>query len=185
VVFTSDNGGERFSDVWPFTGSKGGVYEGSNRVPAIVRFPGVLPERKVSEQVAATFDWTATILAAAGVQANPAYPFDGVDLVPLLQRAGRGVPTQPRQLFWRIGGQRAVRDGNLKYVRLANASQVVTEGGLPAALLGTEFLFDVVDDPRERANLLAARPEEAARLSAAWEAWNATVLPEPATNAGG
>jgi hypothetical protein len=78
-----------------------------------------------------------------------------------------------------------VRDGNLKYVRLANAAQVVTQGGLPAALLGTEFLFDVTVDPRERANLLAARPDDAARLSAAWEAWNATVLPElPPSTAG-
>jgi hypothetical protein len=61
---------------------------------------------------------------------------------------------------------------------------MVTQGGLPAALLGTEFLLDVVEDPRERANLLAARPDEAARLSAAWDAWNATVLPEPAPSAG-
>jgi arylsulfatase A-like enzyme len=75
-------------------------------------------------------------------------------------------------------GQRALRDGDLKYVRLAREAQVVTQGGLPAALLGTEFLFDVTEKPRERANLLAARPEDAARLKAAWEAWNATVLPE-------
>jgi arylsulfatase A-like enzyme len=184
VVFTSDNGGERFSDVWPFTGSKGGVYEGSNRVPAIIRYPGVLPERKVSEQVAITFDWTATLLAAAGARQNPAYPLDGIDLVPQLQATG-SAPTRPRQLFWRIGGQRAVRDGDLKYVRLANLAQVVTQGGLPAELLGTEFLFDVTQDPRERANLLAARPEDAARLSAAWDAWNAAVLPElPRPSAG-
>jgi arylsulfatase A-like enzyme len=167
------------------TGNKGGVYEGSNRVPAIVRYPGALPERKVSEQVATSFDWTATILKAAGVPPHPSYPLDGIDLVPLLQTAGSGAPSRPRQLFWRIAGQRAVRDGNSKYVRLAKASQVVTQGGLPAALLGTEFLFDVVQDPRERANLLAARPAEAARLRAAWEAWNATMLPEPAPPSAG
>jgi arylsulfatase A-like enzyme len=178
VVFTSDNGGERFSDVWPFVGSKGGVYEGSQRVPAIIRYPGALPERVVSEQVATTFDWTATLLAAGGAAANPAYPLDGIDLLPLLRGAGSSALARPRQLFWRIGGQRAVRDGDLKYIRLPSEAQVVTQGGLPAALLGTEFLFDVREDPRERANLLAARPDDAARLSAAWEAWNATVLPE-------
>jgi arylsulfatase A-like enzyme len=184
VVFTSDNGGERFSDVWPFTGSKGGVYEGSNRVPAIIRYPGVLPERKVSEQVAITFDWTATLLGAAGARQNPAYPLDGINLLPFLQSTGKAPPLR-RQLFWRIKGQRAVRDGDLKYVRLANTSQVVTQGGLPAALLGTEFLFDVTQDPHERANLLAARPEDAARLSAAWQAWNATVLPELSARSAG
>ena len=175
VVFTSDNGGERFSDMWPFTGSKGGVYEGSNRVPAIIRYPGVLPEGKVSEQVAATFDWTATFLAAGGARADAAFPLDGIDLVPLL---ARDAPPRPRQLFWRIRGQRAVRDGNLKYIRLADPTQLQIQGGLPAPVYGTEFLFDLAQDPRERANLLAARPADVKRLSSAWEAWNRTVLPE-------
>jgi arylsulfatase A-like enzyme len=175
VVFTSDNGGERFSNMWPFTGSKGGVYEGSNRVPAIIRHPGALPEGKVSEQVAATFDWTATFLAAGGAHADAAYPLDGIDLMPLLAKGGA---PRPRQLFWRIRGQRAVRDGNLKYIRLADPSQAVVQGGLPAPLLGTEFLFDLAQDASERANLLEARPKDAARLNAAWEAWNRTILPE-------
>jgi len=55
---------------------------------------------------------------------------------------------------------------------------VVTQGGLPPALLGTEFLFDLSRDPDERANLLEQRPADARRLNAAWEAWNRTVLPE-------
>jgi arylsulfatase A-like enzyme len=176
VVFTSDNGGERFSDMWPFTGSKGGVYEGSHRVPAIIRYPGVLPEGTVSEQVAITFDWTATLLAAGGAKSKPAYPLDGIDLVPLLGKAVHAA--RPRQLFWRLRGQRAVRDGELKYIRLADPSQVQTQGGLPAALLGTEFLFDIARDPGERANLLEARPADAARLNTAWEAWNKRMLGE-------
>lgn len=176
VVFTSDNGGERFSDMGPFTGSKGGVYEGSNRVPAIIRYPGVLPEGKVREQVAATFDWTATLLAAAGARADAAHPLDGIDLVPLLAQGG---PPHPRQLFWRIHGQRAVRDGNLKYIRVADPAQLSVQGGLPGGLYGTEFLFDLAQDPAERANLLEARPADAKRLSAAWDVWNRSVLPEP------
>ncbi len=178
VIFASDNGGERFSDIWPFIGSKGGVYEGSNRVPAIVRWPKYLPSNRVSQQVAITFDWTATLLAAAGLAPDPAYPLDGIDLLPYLATAGAKEQTQPRTLFWRIGGQHAVRDGDLKYIKLARLDQVVTLGGLPATLRGTEFLFDLSKDVREQANLNDARPDDFTRLRQSWDSWNTTVLPE-------
>jgi arylsulfatase A-like enzyme len=171
VVFTSDNGGERFSDMGPFTGRKGGVHEGSQRVPALVRYPRALPAGTVSAQVATTFDWTATLLAAAGVSPDPAYPLDGIDLLPPL-----GVPEAAelpsRRLFWRIRGQRAARDGDLKYLRPAPGQDDSLAG------TATERLFDLSKDPREQNDLSAERPEDTARLRSVWEAWNAEMLPE-------
>ena len=39
VIFTSDNGGERFADTWPFTGRKTELLEGGIRIPAIISWP--------------------------------------------------------------------------------------------------------------------------------------------------
>ena len=51
VVFTSDNGGERYSYNWPFVGRKIDLNEGGIRVPAIARWPGVIAAERVTDQV--------------------------------------------------------------------------------------------------------------------------------------
>jgi arylsulfatase A-like enzyme len=63
VVFTSDNGGERFSNLWPFSGMKQELLEGGLRIPVIVRWPGRVAAGSVSAQVMITMDWMPTLLA--------------------------------------------------------------------------------------------------------------------------
>ena len=161
VVFTSDNGGERFSKTWPFSGMKTELLEGGIRVPTIVRWPGRIAAGSVSEQVTITMDWVPTLLAAAGTVPDAAYPSDGDDLGPIM--TGRAAP-HSRRLYWRYkaGSQRAIRDGDWKYLRIA----------------GNEFLFDVVKDPRERGNLKDRQKDVFDRLKTDWETWNDTMLPE-------
>jgi len=84
VVFTSDNGGERFSDNWPLVGGKMDLTEGGIRVPWIAHWPAVIAANGVSEQQCMTMDWSATLLQAAGVGAHPDYPLDGISLLPVL-----------------------------------------------------------------------------------------------------
>jgi arylsulfatase A-like enzyme len=84
VIFTSDNGGERFSKTWPLTGQKTELLEGGIRVPAIVRWPAQIKAGQVSEQVAISMDWLPTLLAAAGGAPDPQYPSDGENLLPQL-----------------------------------------------------------------------------------------------------
>jgi arylsulfatase A-like enzyme len=158
VIFTSDNGGERFSDTWPFTGMKTELLEGGLRIPAVMCWPAGLSAGRVSDQVMVTMDWLPTLLAAAGGAPHPDYPSDGLDLWPLL------AAPRPRTLFWRykLNAQRAMRDGDLKYLKIRDNA----------------FLFDVVQDPLERANLRHRRPDDFARMTAAWDAWAATMLPE-------
>ena len=165
VIFTSDNGGERFSDTWPFNGRKTELLEGGLRIPALVSWPARIPAGLVSQQVTANMDWLPTLLAAAGAAQDPTYPSDGMNLLPQLSAAASPVE---RQLFWRFKSlwQRAARIGDWKYLKI----------------LDNTFLFNVVDDPMERANLKERHKDIYDRLVAEWTAWNATMLPETATS---
>jgi arylsulfatase A-like enzyme len=161
VVFTSDNGGERFSDTWPFTGKKTELLEGGIRVPAIVRWPGVTQPGSTSDVPIMSMDWLPTFVAAGGGKTDPAFPPDGVDIMPAL----KGDTLPERHLFWRFNnkGQEACRLGEWKYLKIA----------------GNEFLFNIVEDPLERGNLKDRNPEKFAELQGEFGQWNATMLYDP------
>lgn len=94
-----------------------------------------------------------------------AYAPDGQSLLGLL---ADGSKKFERTMFWRMKHreQRAMRQGNWKYLRVD----------------GHDYLFDVVTDARERANLGKHQPDRLATMRSAWEAWNATMpaIPEDA-----
>jgi len=161
VIFTSDNGGERFADTWPFTGRKTELLEGGIRIPLVARWPGQIAKGVTTQQVAIHMDWLPTLLAAASSTPAPDYPSDGVDLLPVMTAK---VTPFPRKLFWRYKAnhQRAARDGDWKILKINDNA----------------FLFDVAADPMERANLKDRNREIFGRLAAEWNAWNATMLPE-------
>ena len=166
IVFTSDNGGERFSDNWPLVGGKMDLTEGGIRVPWIAHWPARIAPGGVSAQPCMTMDWSATMLDAAGVAAHPDYPLDGVSLLAVLRDPAHRFR---RPLFWRMNhrGQRAHRDGDWKYLRVD----------------GHDYLFNLPQDERERANLAAREPARLAALRDAWEHWNASMpaIPPDAT----
>jgi arylsulfatase A-like enzyme len=161
LIFTSDNGGERFADTWPFTGRKTELLEGGLRIPAIMAWPARIPQGRTADQVAISMDWLPTLLAAAGTPPDPKFPPDGINLLPMV---AEGAPSVPRKLFWRYKAnvQRAARDGDYKFLKI----------------LDNTFLFNVVDDPMERANLRERKKDFYDRLVAEWFEWNATMLPE-------
>jgi arylsulfatase A-like enzyme len=162
VVFTSDNGGERFSDNWPLVGGKMDLTEGGIRVPWIAHWPAAIAPGGVSAQQCLTMDWSATLLDAAGACADPAYPLDGISLLSVLRDPSHSFR---RPLHWRMNhrGQRALRDGDWKYLRVD----------------GSDYLFNIPADERERANLGTREPARLAAMREAWESWNTSVPPIP------
>ena len=178
IVFTSDNGGERFSDNWPFIGQKMDLLEGGIRVPLLARWPArikaagsassagsgtaanLLTTTLHTATPAITMDWTATLLEAAGVAPHADYPLDGESLLPLFDNP-QWRPA--RNLYWRMlyRKQRALLSGSgrWKYLRIEDH----------------DYLFDLSTDARERANLAKRDPARLEAMRAEWEAWAATM----------
>jgi arylsulfatase A-like enzyme len=160
LVFTSDNGGERFSDTWPFSGRKTELLEGGIRVPCIVRWPRHLPPGAESRNVSMSMDWAPTLIKACGIEAvSDGTVFDGVDVF-----APDYSETQAdRALFWRMKwmSQEACRHGKWKYLRIGEHS----------------FLFDLETDPLERANLKHRHPDLFQSLETRFRQWDAAMLP--------
>ena len=162
VVFTSDNGGERFSDTWPLVGKKMDLLEGGIRVPYIVRWPGVVKAGGVTAQHAVTMDWVATFLDAAGVAPDPGYPLDGKSLLKVLKNPKK---TFARDLYWKMlyREQKALRSGDWKYFSVE----------------GNEFLYNLASDERERANWSKRAPKMFASLKEKYSAWEAQLPSHP------
>ena len=160
VIFTSDNGGERFSFNWPFTGQKMDLHEGGIRVPAMVRWPGVTKTGSVSDQPVITMDWTATMITAAGAKPDPDYPLDGEDVTEVM-RARR--PIYDRTFYWRTIKQGGMRSGKWKYIREEKS----------------DFLYDLSFDEREQADRAGEQPQKLADMRAKYDAWAAGMQQYP------
>ena len=162
VVFTSDNGGERYSDTWPLVGKKMDLLEGGIRVPYIVRWPARVKAGRDTDQVAITMDWVATFLEVAGVKAHRDYPLDGRSLLKVLRDPKK---TFARELYWKMlfREQKALRAGNWKYLSVE----------------GSEFLFNLAKDERERANMGGRDPKRLAAMRAKVQAWEASLPAHP------
>jgi arylsulfatase len=131
VIFTTDNGAEVFTwpdgGMTPFRGTKGTVFEGGFRVPAIISWPGHVKPGTVENGIISGLDWFPTLLAAAG---NPNITdqllkgvslegftyknhLDGYNQMDLITGAG---PSKRNEIFY-FGGPAlgAVRLGDFKF----------------------------------------------------------------------
>jgi len=161
IIFTSDNGGERYSDNSPYKGSKMSLWEGGIRQPAFVRWPGKIKENSISNQVVTTMDWTATILSLAGGKADPGFPLDGIDVSQIVTGKKKEVD---RTLYWRISQRKqhkAMQDGKWKWLQDEK---------------GNEYLFDLKADPTENNNLKDQHRDILEKLKSKYQKWEATML---------
>ena len=161
MIFTSDNGGERYSYNWPFSFQKMYLYEGGTRVPAIVRWPGAIPAGRVTEQAAITMDWTATILAVTGSAAGSRLSARRREPDAGLHRASA------RSTIARCSGARS------------SARRRASATGSTCADKDGEYLFDLSVDPGEKDDRRRKQADTFEQIKQQYLAWNARMLPRP------
>ncbi|MEM8706481.1 MAG: sulfatase [Actinomycetota bacterium] len=159
VVFTSDNGalarpGEGSNG--PLRGTKGRTSDGGMRVPAIVRWPGVVPAGIDCDELTTAMDLLPTLAGWAGTAVPDGTVIDGRDIAEVLTGTG----TTPHDTFAYYNGTflEAVRDHRykLRLLRRRGADrEVIAE------------LYDLVDDIGETIDVSADHPDVVDRLQAA------------------
>ena len=142
-----------------YRGAKYSLFEGGIRVPAIVSWPGNLPENEVRGQMAYGCDWLPTIAELCGAPL-PKVHLDGKSLAAVI-RFLDDAPTPHQVLHWQLLESWAVREGDWKLLH----DPVDTTRRAPGERIPGDFLVNLRDDPSETTNLAAAHPEIVARLT--------------------
>lgn len=153
VVFQSDHGystEERAhhggGSAGPFRGSKFSLYEGGIRVPAIISWPGHIPESQVRDQISYGCDWFPTLLELSGVSL-PDVTLDGKSLVPVLKSTQ--APSAHEHLHWGTDRYWAVRRGDWKLIFSKGKRNDSPEG---------PWLSNIRNDPGEQTNFASDQP---------------------------
>jgi arylsulfatase A-like enzyme len=150
VIFFNDNGGPRRIGNTPYRGYKKTTFEGGVRVACLCRWPGRIPAGSTVDELVHVTDLYPTLVNLAGGSLQQPLPLDGMDMWPTISQ---GDPSPRREIVFSVPeleqsetGQPAIRQDNYKLVE--------------------DELFDLQDDPYERHDLAAQKPEVVARLKA-------------------
>lgn len=175
VIFTSDNG--PWLNFGNHAGSAGGLregkqttWEGGQREPAIMRWPGVIPEGTTNNKLACTIDLLPTFAAITGATL-PNRKIDGVNILSLLKGEKDANPRDQLYYYYNKNSLEAVRKGSWKLVLPHPYGSY--EGELPGndGYAGRKHqdstgmaLYDLRRDPGERYDVKEQNSEEVKNL---------------------
>ncbi|MGV3763950.1 sulfatase family protein [Parapedobacter sp.] len=170
IIFTSDNGPWlNFGDHGGSTGGlregKGTSFEGGQRVPCIMRWPGMIPAGTVCGKLASTIDILPTLAVVTGAE-QPVNQIDGVNILPLLLGDPAANPRDHLYYYYGKNNLEAVRRGKWKLVlpHSHRSYEGVAPGrdGMPGdyGRGKTELaLYDLRRDPGERYDVSSTNPD--------------------------
>lgn len=174
IIFQSDNGHSveevaHFGggDAGHYRGAKRGLFEGGIRVPAIISWPGRIPENEVRDQMVIGMDWLPTIIDMLDLKL-PNEIIDGKNITEVIQ--SDKVQSPHNVIFWQrtYRNQWVVRKGPWKLY--ANA---IDQPGMPKLSDQDRelFLANLENDPGETKNLVNDFPEIVKELKDLYFNW--------------
>lgn len=177
IIFISDNGGPTMkgttmngSSNFPLRGGKRTKLEGGIRVPFVLSWPGHVKPGKYHLPVI-QMDLNTTALVAGGVKLKPKMKLDGVNLIPFI--SGKVSHAPHEALYWRFGGQMAIRKGDFKLVRYDTNADTNTGKSQPVTAVK---LYNLKEDIGETNDLASAMPGKLKEMQRQWDTWNATLV---------
>ncbi len=170
VIFTSDNGpwlnfGNHAGSTGGLREGKGTSWEGGQRVPCIMRWPGVISPRSICDKLSSTIDIFPTLAAITDAEL-PDHKIDGVNIFSLLKGDASANPRTEFYYYYQGYALEAVRRDNWKLVfpHESRSYEGVLPGkdGWPGEYTKLETglaLYDLRRDPGERYDVKDANPE--------------------------
>ncbi len=139
----------------PLREGKGRIYEGGQRVPLMVRWPGHIEEGSVSDTVVGPIDLYPTILDALGIEKPQGHVIDGLSFLPVLEQEGKLEREALFTWFPHLIPAASVRAGEWKLIYRWEPHRDYPE---------IRELYDLSKDIGETKNLAAEHPEKVAEL---------------------
>lgn len=171
VVLTSDNGpwlnyGNHAGSTGGLREGKGTSFEGGQRVPCLMWWPGAIQPGTVTNKLASNIDLLPTLSQIASAE-PPALKIDGVSLLPLIKGDPTATPRKSFCYYYRQNDLEAVTDGSYKMVfpHKGRSYEGFAPGrdGQPGSAnefkpITDTMLYDLRRDPGERYNIKGTEP---------------------------
>ncbi|MBN1780790.1 sulfatase [bacterium] len=184
VIFTSDNGpwlryGNHAGSALPLREGKMTTFDGGQRVPCIMRWPGKIPAGSICHEMASNIDFLPTIAALTGAALSDTV-IDGKDIRGLLYGGAEAKTPHDALYFYRGNELQAVRSGSWKLHFAHSYTHPVQPGkdGTPGSTEDRDqplALYDLDRDIGETTDVSASHPDVVRRLSDMAEKFDAEL----------
>jgi len=176
VIFTSDNGpwinfGNHAGSTGGLREGKGTSFEGGQREPCLMKWPGVIPEGTICNKLACTIDLLPTLAEITG-SPLPVKKIDGVSILPLMKGDPDANPRDHLYYYYQKNSLEAVRKDNWKLIlphkHRSYEGLLPGNDGYPGKTVERETglaLYDLRRDPGERYDIKSLYPEVVQELN--------------------